>query len=104
MGVRFARQALVGGRLQATGLFDTLAADMVFKAIGQTLDAGDLNGSADSVTLKGGKIAVNAQGMTSLPGVFAGGDASGHVREDLTVVAVQDGKVAAQAIHRYLVG
>ena len=92
------------GRVVGTGETFRIKADMVFKAIGQTLDAGDLNGSADSVGLKGGKIAVNAQGMTSLPGVFAGGDASGHAREDLTVVAVQDGKVAAQAIHRYLVG
>jgi hypothetical protein len=39
VGVRFARQALVGGRLQATGLFETLDADMVFKAIGQKLDS-----------------------------------------------------------------
>ncbi len=92
------------GRVVGTGETFRLKADMVFKAIGQTLDAGDLNGSADSVALKGGKIAVSGEGMTSLPGVFAGGDASGHAREDLTVVAVQDGKVAAQAIHRYLVG
>lgn len=92
------------GRVAGTGETFRLKADMVFKAIGQTLDAGDLNGSADSVALKGGKIAVSGEGMTSLPGVFAGGDASGHAREDLTVVAVQDGKVAAQAIHRYLVG
>jgi glutamate synthase (NADPH/NADH) small chain len=56
------------------------------------------------LAVKAGKVAVDAQGMTSLPGVFAGGDASGHAREDLTVVAVQDGKVAAQAIHRYLMG
>ena len=77
---------------------------MVFKAVGQKLDAGDLDGGADSVPLKGGKIAVGPDGSTSLPGVFAGGDASSHAREDLTVVAVQDGKIAAQAIHRYLMG
>lgn len=92
------------GRLAGTGETFRLKADMVFKAIGQKLDAADLNGAADSVPLKNGKIAVGADGATSLPGVFAGGDASGHAREDLTVVAVQDGKLAAQAIHRYLMG
>jgi glutamate synthase (NADPH/NADH) small chain len=92
------------GRLAGTGETFRLPVDMLFKAIGQKLDAGDLNGSAQLLAVKAGKVAVDAQGMTSLPGVFAGGDASGHAREDLTVVAVQDGKVAAQAIHRYLMG
>jgi glutamate synthase (NADPH/NADH) small chain len=92
------------GRLAGTGETFRLKADMVFKAIGQTLDAGDLDGSAGAMALKAGKIAIDGQGTTSLPGVFAGGDASGHGREDLTVVAVQDGKIAAQAIHRYLMG
>ena len=36
-GVTFARQALVNGRLQPTGDTEFIAADMVFKAIGQTL-------------------------------------------------------------------
>ena len=92
------------GRVAGTGETFRLKADMVFKAIGQKLDAGDLNGSADQVMLKDGKIAIGEGGMTSLPGVFAGGDASGHAREDLTVVAVQDGKLAALAIHRHLMG
>ncbi len=92
------------GGVAGTGETFRLKADMVFKAIGQKLDAADLNGSAEQVTLKGGKIAIGEGCATSLAGVFAGGDASGHVREDLTVVAVQDGKVAAQAIHRYLMG
>ena len=37
---------------------------------------------------------------TSLPGVFAGGDCIAGL--DLTVQAVEDGKVAARSIHRYL--
>ena len=92
------------GGVAGTGETFRLKADMVFKAIGQKLDAADLNGSAEQVTLRGGKIAIGEGCATSLAGVFAGGDASGHGREDLTVVAVQDGKVAAQAIHRYLMG
>ena len=39
---------------------------------------------------------------TSLPDVYAGGDCVAGV--DLTVVAVQDGKIAAEAIHRQLMG
>ena len=50
-----------------------------------------------------GRIAVNEERQTSLPDVWAGGDcvAGG---EDLTVAAVEDGKVAARAIHRLLSG
>jgi glutamate synthase (NADPH) small chain len=47
-----------------------------------------------------GNILVNDQGMTSLPGVFAGGDI---VRGAATVIlAMGDGKRAAQAIDGYL--
>jgi glutamate synthase (NADPH/NADH) small chain len=47
-----------------------------------------------------GNIRVDAQGMTSVPGVFAGGDI---VRGAATVIlAMGDGKRAAQAIDRYL--
>ena len=49
---------------------------------------------------KDGKVVVNADGETSLPGVWAGGDCIAGV--DLTVQAVQDGKVAAHAIDRRL--
>ena len=40
---------------------------------------------------------------TSLPGVWAGGDCV-HGGEDLTVSAVQDGKLAALSIDRFLRG
>jgi glutamate synthase (NADPH/NADH) small chain len=47
-----------------------------------------------------GNIVVDATGMTSLPGVFAGGDI---VRGAATVIlAMGDGKRAAGAIDRYL--
>jgi glutamate synthase (NADPH/NADH) small chain len=50
---------------------------------------------------KWGNIVIDENGMTSLPGVFAGGDI---VRGAATVIlAMGDGKNAAKAIHRYLV-
>lgn len=83
--------------LQPTGTRIRLAADQVFRAIGQTL-TGD--GLPD---LTGGRIAVDGQGRSSLPGVWAGGDcASGGI--DLTVTAVAQGRDAADAIHTSLMG
>lgn len=49
-----------------------------------------------------GAIKVDEQQMTSVPGVFAGGDASRGA--SLVVHAVRDGRKAAQGIHRYLGG
>jgi glutamate synthase (NADPH/NADH) small chain len=47
-----------------------------------------------------GALRVNEHGMTSLPGVFSGGDA---VRgASLVVHAVRDGRKAALGIHRFL--
>jgi glutamate synthase (NADPH/NADH) small chain len=90
------------GNLVGTGERFTLAADTLFKAIGQTFVPDPLvNGAQQALDLKGGRIAVNAERQTSLPGVYAGGDCvSGG--QDLTVQAVQDGKLAAHAIDRYL--
>jgi glutamate synthase (NADPH/NADH) small chain len=78
-----------------------LTADIVFKAVGQAL-AGDVFGNmAESFEQEGGKLLVDADRKTSLPGVWAGGDCIyGH--DDLTVTAVQDGKIAATAIDRFL--
>ena len=77
----------------------TLAADLVLKAIGQKLDAAAFG----ELKLANGKIAVDPDFQTSIPGVFAGGDciASG---EDLTVQAVQDGKRAALAADAFVRG
>jgi glutamate synthase (NADPH/NADH) small chain len=71
-----------------------LAADMVLKAVGQKF------GGLEGPLLEGGRIAVDAHYQTSLPGLFAGGDCVAG--QDLTVQAVQDGKMAARAIHKYL--
>jgi glutamate synthase (NADPH/NADH) small chain len=81
--------------LAPTGETFRLAADQVFKAIGQTL------GRADLPELDGRKIAVTETGRTSMAGVWAGGDcASGG--DDLTVTAVAEGRDAAEDIHAAL--
>jgi dihydropyrimidine dehydrogenase (NAD+) subunit PreT len=97
--VRFAQQQLVDGRLQPTGATVTLAADMVFKAVGQKLDAGALQGSG--LTLQAGKVLADDDGRSGVPGLYVGGDCRLGGR-DLTVEAVQDGKRAAAAIHAQL--
>jgi glutamate synthase (NADPH/NADH) small chain len=89
------------GNISNTGKSYQLEADVLFKAIGQTLPADQLGESAGSLTIENGRIAVNDDRKTSLDNVWAGGDcvSSG---EDLTVCAVQDGKLAALSIHDYL--
>jgi glutamate synthase (NADPH/NADH) small chain len=97
------RTRIEAGGLVGTREIVTLPADMVFKAIGQTFVPASLNGSGNAIWLEGGRIAVDAERRTSMPGVWAGGDcvAGG---EDLTVAAAQDGKLAAESIHRALSG
>jgi glutamate synthase (NADPH/NADH) small chain len=90
-----------GDRLAGTGETVTLRADQVFKAIGQTFDAGPLAGA--DLALERGRIRADAERRTSHPKIWAGGDcvAGG---EDLTVASVEDGKIAAMSIHRALMG
>lgn len=90
------------GKLMGTSDTFTLPADMVFKAIGQTFVPAPLqeNGRDMLQLSKKGRIAVNEDGQTSLPGVWAGGDCIEG--QDLTVAAVEGGKVAAVAIDRAL--
>ncbi len=99
--VAFETTRLDGDRLVGTGETWELPADMVFKAIGQAFDAGPLNGSGAAIALEKGRIRVDAERRTSLAKVWAGGDciAGG---EDLTVTAVEDGKLAAESISRAL--
>jgi len=97
--VRFARQALVDGKLQATGETHTLQADTVLKAIGQRLGNHVL--AQAGLLLQNGRIATDGAGQTNLPGVWAGGDCrAGGL--DLTVEAVEHGKQSAHAIHQHL--
>jgi glutamate synthase (NADPH/NADH) small chain len=73
----------------------TIAADMVFRAIGQQLDTALFAGSG--VTLQGGRVQADADGRTGVARLYAGGDCRIGGR-DLTVEAVEDGKRAAAAI------
>lgn len=97
----FATVREVDGRLVETADRWTVPADMVLKAIGQTLVAVDPGLSA--LRLERGRIAVDTQGRSSLAGVWAGGDCT-HGGQDLTVEAVEHGKIAAHSIHSALTG
>jgi len=100
--IEFERTRLDGdGRPSGTGETYSLAADMLFKAIGQVFVSGALDGVAEALALDHGRIAVDADRRTSLSNVWAGGDcvAGG---EDLTVAAVADGRIAGDAIDRAL--
>ncbi|KXU84429.1 dihydropyrimidine dehydrogenase [Paraburkholderia monticola] len=74
----------------------TVEADMVLKAIGQTLVSVGLD--HELLTLDQSRIAVDADMRTSLDKVWAGGDCAASGGVDLTVQAVQDGKLAAASI------
>ncbi|WP_018858250.1 NAD(P)-dependent oxidoreductase [Rhizobium sp. 42MFCr.1] len=88
---------LVDGRLSTTGETGVIAADQIFKAIGQTLDTSSLG----ALRLESGRIAVDTDGKTSLDGVWAGGDCV-FGGDDLTVAAVAQGRDAAESINRML--
>ena len=99
-GVLFERTAPgEDGSIADTGETFTLDADVVFKAIGQQLRDGVLEDG--SIKMKSGKIVVDNNQSSSLAGVWAGGDCV-LGGDDLTVTAVQHGKVAAIAIDHYL--
>ncbi|NOR65984.1 MAG: NAD(P)-binding protein [Woeseiaceae bacterium] len=89
------------GRLEVGGDTFSLEADVVFKAIGQRLADDKLGSELKGLKLEHGKIIVDESQATSIDGVWAGGDcvAGG---DDLTVSAVQHGKVAAIAIDKRL--
>ena len=93
-GVHLAETSLVAGRLGPTGREDRIACDQVLLAVGQQLEP--LTG----LRVEAGKLRVGADYQTSLPGVFAGGDAIPG--PDLTVQAVEDGKRAAHAVDAWL--
>ena len=89
------------GKLQNTGECCDLQADVVFKAIGQKVNWDELGETSGCVVVEHGRIKVNVQRKTSLADVWAGGDCI-QSGEDLTVSAVQDGKLAAIDIDRFL--
>lgn len=94
-GIELEYMELHEGRLTATGETGIIAADQVMKAIGQTFAAGGLG----ALRIEAGRITVDAEGRTSMEGVWAGGDCVG-LGEDLTVSAVAHGRDAAESINR----
>jgi dihydropyrimidine dehydrogenase (NAD+) subunit PreT len=68
-------------------------AEIVLKAVGQNFAGG-------GPEIENGRIRIDEAYQTSIAGVFAGGDCTAGI--DLTVHAVQDGKLAARAIGKYL--
>src|SRR6185312_14358999 len=97
-GIEFGYTRADGGSLVETGERFTLDADVVMKAIGQNFVAQPL-GSA--LELRQGRIVTDDEGRTSNAKVWAGGDCRLGGR-DLTVEAVEHGKVAARSIHEAL--
>jgi glutamate synthase (NADPH/NADH) small chain len=89
------------GQVVGTGERFILEADMLFKAIGQVLVRSSIDGALELLDTRSGRIAVDAERRTTIAGVWAGGDCVAGGK-DLTVVAVEDGKIAAQSIDRFL--
>jgi dihydropyrimidine dehydrogenase (NAD+) subunit PreT len=85
------------GRLSTTDETMALRADVLFKAIGQKLADHELDG----MQIQSGRIVVDESQATTLDKVWAGGDCVVG-GDNLTVSAVQHGKVAAIAIDRSL--
>ncbi|HEX4772804.1 MAG TPA: NAD(P)-dependent oxidoreductase [Bryobacteraceae bacterium] len=76
-----------------------LRADQVVKAIGQLKHS---VAQIFGVKTERGYIQVDDKMKTSSPGVFAGGDCIRAAGSATTVMAVQDGKIAARSIHTAL--
>ncbi|WP_315923957.1 NAD(P)-dependent oxidoreductase [Mesorhizobium sp. SP-1A] len=101
VGIELEYTAMAGETLAGTGETIVLPADQVFKAIGQSFVPVALNGSGAGIELEGGRIKVDAEGRTTMPKVWAGGDCI-HAGEDLTVTSVAQGRDAAESIHKCL--
>ena len=99
-GMEFSYMRNDDGKYEPTGETLFIPCDQVLMAIGQQFVTSN---TEDALTLDGGRIKVDADRRTSDERIWAGGDciAGG---EDLTVTAVQDGKLAAESIHAQLTG
>jgi len=81
------------------GVEETLAADTVIIAIGQAVDVAALGGARGPALSPRRTVAIDLETMaTSLPGVWAAGDASSGPR--LLIDAIADGRKVAADIHR----
>jgi glutamate synthase (NADPH/NADH) small chain len=104
VGVEFARTEVEAGSRRGElrlipGSEFVIEADMIVKALGQE-PLIDLLDALPGLTHGRGRIAVDASGATSIPGLYAGGDCLRNGGE--VVDAVADGKRAAHGIHTSL--
>ncbi len=90
-----------GGKLVGTGEMLCIDSDQVLVAIGQNMQHVVLQGSRAPISMKAGRIEVDENRQSSDKSVWAGGDCIVG-GDDLTVSAVQDGKLAAESIHTTL--
>jgi 2-oxoacid:acceptor oxidoreductase delta subunit (pyruvate/2-ketoisovalerate family) len=86
---------------QPTGEFEELRADSVVLALGQDADL-SLLAAIPEIAVADGLVPVDADMMTSRPGVFAGGDVVAGART--LTDAIGHGKKAARAIDAWLAG
>ncbi|QND47960.1 NAD(P)-dependent oxidoreductase [Rhizobium lusitanum] len=96
-GIEVEYTELRDGKLTGTGDIGIIAADQIFKAIGQTFEASGLG----ALRMEAGRIAIDSEGRTSLEHVWAGGDCV-LGGDDLTVSAVAQGRDAAESINHAL--
>ena len=89
------------GYPQPTGEFETIAADSVVLALGQETNLSFLD-SITGLKIEKGAVEVDSGMMTSVQGIFAGGDMVPGERNVTT--AIGHGKRAAYAIDAYLDG
>ena len=97
IGLKCEHTAEKNKKLSGTDETFDIKADMIFKAIGQTY----IDVTKGAVALEQGRIKVDPEKRTSVAGIWAGGDCTAG-GNDLTVTAVDDGRRAAESIHKYL--
>lgn len=97
--IEFSTVSLEKGKLVETGDTRRFPAERVYKAIGQSLSPDAL--SIAGLEMQEGRIQVNHERQTGHASIWAGGDCIG-ISEDLTVAAVEDGKLAAESINQFL--
>ena len=98
-GVEFEFTTQATGSLTGTGEKIIIKADQVLMAIGQTFDA--TAAQAFGLDMNNRRLHVDDNRKTSHEKIWAGGDCI-DAGDDLTVWAVQDGKLAAESIHQQL--
>jgi formate dehydrogenase (NADP+) beta subunit len=89
------------GKVIGTGEFETIDADVLINANKQEVDSGFLRSISSIKVNEDGTVAIDAQRMTGIEGVFAGGDMLPGENRSSTI-AIGHGKKAAKYINAYL--